>query len=117
MRFEAFHDAVLKLPGAALDIKWGQDRAFVVGGKMFVRAGSLGQDEPRYIFKASDLAFELLVEQGLARPAPYLAKAKWVQMVSADALSDEELMAYVARAHALVAAKLPKAVRLGLGLA
>src|SRR3712207_6611297 len=102
MRFEAFQAAALALPGATYDIKWGVDRVFCVGAKMFATAGPLGDEAPCYSFKASEMAFELLVEQGLARPAPYLARAKWVQLTGADALSDEDLRAYLAQAHGLV---------------
>ena len=72
---------------------------------------------PRYTCKASDMAFEMLVEQGIARPAPYLGRAECVQLVASDALSDEDLPAYVAQAHAPVAAELAKKARSGLGIA
>src|ERR1700749_3069017 len=67
---EAFHAAALALPGATFDIKWGADRVYSVGGKMFAHAGPEGEREPRYMFKASDLAFEMLIQQGVAKPAP-----------------------------------------------
>ncbi len=56
------------------------------------------------MFKTSNMAYDLLVEQGLARPAPYLARAKWVQLTSNDALPDAELAAYLDQAHALIVA-------------
>lgn len=116
MRPDDFHDAALSLPGASFDIKWGADRTYCVGGKLFAAAGALGDPAPRYAFKASDMAFELLIEQGVARPAPYAARAKWVQLESADALPDEELRSYLAEAHALIAAKLTRKQRAELGL-
>jgi predicted DNA-binding protein (MmcQ/YjbR family) len=67
------------------------------------------------MFKASDLAFEMLTEQGAAKPAPYLARAKWVQLVGPDALADEDLRAYLKEAHRIVAGKLPAAVKAGIG--
>jgi predicted DNA-binding protein (MmcQ/YjbR family) len=79
---------------------------------MIWRAG-----EPRYAFKASDMAYELLIEQGLARPAPYLWRAKWVQLASGDALSDKDVAAYLQQAHSMVAARLTKKRRAQLGLA
>jgi len=113
---EAFHDAALALPGAVLDIKWGSDRCYCIGGKMFATAGSDGEPPSGPAFKASDLAFEMLVEQGLARPAPYLARAKWVQLPSYDALPDDQLVAYLAQAHAIVAAGLTRKARTALGI-
>ena len=114
MKPEAFHTAALALPGATFDIKWGADRVYSVGGKMFAHAGMEGDPEPKYMFKASDLAFEMLTHQGLAKPAPYLARAKWVQLVGPNALADTDIAAYLREAHDLVAAKLPAAVRAGL---
>ena len=116
MTLEAFHRAALALPGVALDIKWGMDRVYCVGAKMFATAGVIDDPAPRYSFKTSDMAFELLIEQGLAQPAAYLARAKWVTLISADALPDDELTAYLAQAHAIVAAGLPKKTRIALGI-
>jgi predicted DNA-binding protein (MmcQ/YjbR family) len=116
MDFERFHRAALALPGAAFDIKWGEDRVYTVGGKMFAVAGSEREAAPTYGFKCSDMAFELLVEDGAAIPAPYLARAKWVKLKGPDALSDTDLLAYLAQAHALVAAKLTRRQRAELGL-
>ena len=108
---EAFHAAALSLPGTTFDIKWGADRVYSVGGKMFATAGVEGDPEPKYMFKASDVAFEVLTGQGVAKPAPYLARAKWVQLVRPDALDDEELRTYLREAHDIVADRLPKAVK------
>ena len=116
MDADTFHKRAMALPGATFDIKWGADRVYSVGGKMFAAAGAVGDDAPAYSFKASDLAFEALVEQGLARPAPYAARFKWVQLTSADALTETELTAYLGQAHGLVAAGLSRKLRLSLGL-
>jgi predicted DNA-binding protein (MmcQ/YjbR family) len=114
---EAFHAMALALPAATFDIKWGADRCYCVGDKIFAAAGHLDDPAPRYSFKTSDMAFELLIEQGIATPSRYLARAKWVNLVSADALPDEDLAAYVTQAHAIVAAKLTRKQRAELGLA
>ena len=114
---EAFHDVALALPGATFDIKWGAEHVYSVGGKMFAVGGAFGgAGVLLYSFKTSDLAFEMLVEQGVARPAPYLARAKWVQLVSEDALDDEDLKRYLAEAHRIVALGLTRKVRAALGL-
>ena len=104
----------LSLPSTTLSIQWGGTHVFKVGGKII----AMSQGEVWGLaFKASDMAFELLCEQGLARPAPYLQRAKWVQAVAPDGLSDDELRAYLTQAHAIVAAKLTRKRRLELGLA
>ena len=117
MRFEAFEKAALALPGVKLDIKWGKDRVFCVGDKMFAVAGEVGDDLPLYAMKASDTSFEMLIEEGVAEPAPYLARARWVKFTSADAVPDDQLLAYLKQAHQLIAAKLTKKQRSELGIA
>ncbi len=117
MRFEAFEAYCLSLPGATLSVQWEGAYVFKVGGKMFAigrpdGGGALGG----YSFKASDMAYELLIEDGACKPAPYLARAKWVQLLRRDALPEADLKAYLAQAHALVGAKLTKAMRKELGL-
>ncbi len=111
---EAFHTAALALPGATYDIKWGADRVYSIGGKMFATAGLENDPAPKYTFKTSDLAFEMLTEQGVAKPAPYLARAKWVQLVKSNALSDADIEAYLKEAHRIVAGKLPVTVKAAL---
>jgi predicted DNA-binding protein (MmcQ/YjbR family) len=116
MRFEDFDKMALALPGAVFDVKWGSERTYCVGGKMFAFAGVLGDAAPRYMFKASELSFEMLVESAAATPAPYLARAKWVRLVENDSLPPETLTAYVREAHAIIAAKLTRKVRAELGI-
>lgn len=109
---EAFEAAALALPGAEMSVKWGADRVFTVGGKMFAVLGmnatvQHGQPPP-CSFKVDDVAYEMLVAQPGIRPAPYLARAKWVQLDTLQALPDAEIKARLKRAHELVASKLPK---------
>jgi len=113
---EAFDRACLALPGATLSIQWGDDHVFKVGGKMFAVRGEGVTLGGGVSFKASDVAFEVLTEQGRARPAPYLARAKWVHFKDLSELDAAEAADWVKTAHALVAAKLTKKVRAELGL-
>lgn len=114
---DAFHATALALTGATFDVKWGDHRTYCVGSKMFAMAGALGEAEPCYGFKTSELAFEMLTEQGLARPMPHLQRAKWVQLSAFDALSPEDLTAYLREAHAIIARGLTKKRRAELGIA
>jgi predicted DNA-binding protein (MmcQ/YjbR family) len=68
-------------------------------------------------FKATDIAFEMLPQMGLARPAPYAAKAKWVEIAGLHVLPAAELKDYLKTAHALVAAKLTRKARQAIGIA
>jgi predicted DNA-binding protein (MmcQ/YjbR family) len=114
---EVFHKAALALPGATYDVKWGADRVYSVGGKMFAVGGHTGDPAPKYAFKASDASFDMLVAEGVAIPAPYMARAKWVQLTAHDVLPDDQLRKYLAVAHELTAAKLTKKARAELGIA
>ncbi len=117
MTFEKFRKAALALPGATFDVKWGADRCFSVGGKMFAVAGHLDDAKPRWTMKVSDASFEQLCLEGVAEPAAYVGRYKWVTFKSHDAIPDDQLLAYIRTAHALVAAKLPAKDRKALGLA
>jgi predicted DNA-binding protein (MmcQ/YjbR family) len=114
--FEKFEKAALALPGATFDVKWGADRCFSVGDKMFAVAGHLGDKKPRWTMKVSDVAFEILCEEGVAEPAAYIGHYKWVTFKSHDAVPDDQLLTYLKMAHALVAAKLPSKQRKALGI-
>jgi len=113
---DAFHRAALGLKAVTCDVRWGADQVYSVGGKMFAVAGPIGDPDLTYAFKASEVAFEMLTQSGIARPAPYLARAKWVKLVAADTLPDDDLKAYLGRAHSIVAATLTRKLRAELGL-
>ena len=103
----------LALPGVTLDHPFGEHHdAYRIGGKMFVMVGEKGGVS----FKVSDIAYEVLTEEGRAVPAPYLARAKWVHLSDPSTWPDDELAAHFAIAHSLVAAKLTKKQRAELGL-
>jgi predicted DNA-binding protein (MmcQ/YjbR family) len=109
----AFDALALSLPGATMTVQWGVDQVYKVGGKMFAVLGPNGTAS----FKANDVAFEMLVETGAGRPAPYMARAKWVFFDNLAGLSDEEWRQYLTTAHELTAAKLTRKARAELGLA
>ncbi len=111
---EAVEAHCLSLPAATLHVQWGGTHVFKVGGKIFALSGGEVWD---LAFKASDMAFELLCEQGLARPAPYLRRAKWVQLIQPHALGDADIEAYLTQAHAIVSGKLTRKLKAELGLA
>lgn len=103
----------LALPAATLDHPFGDDHdTYRVGGKMFAMVGGQGG----LSFKVSDIAYEVLTETGHARPAPYLAKAKWVNLADPGDWDETELADHLKMAHALIVAKLTKKARAELGL-
>ena len=105
------------LPGATLSIQWGDEHVYKVGGKMFAAMSSLDRPFRWLSFKAGDASFAILTKQKGIVPAPYLARAQWVQLRRLSALKDKELKAYLTRAHAIVAGGLSKKLRASLGIA
>lgn len=110
---QAFDAACRALPGVTMDRQWGDDEVYKVGGRMFAVTGPSGG----LSIKVTDIAYEALVETSEARPAPYLARAKWVRFNTLNDLDDAEVVDWLATAHALVAAKLTRAARREIGLA
>ncbi|NNG03175.1 MAG: MmcQ/YjbR family DNA-binding protein [Inquilinus sp.] len=112
--FDAFCGA---LHGTTHVEQWGNASVWKIGGKIFAICSAWGAgSETRISFKCSDLAYDILIDQPGIIPAPYLARAKWVQVASADAMSDEDLRDYIRSAYSIVMAKLTKAQRKELGL-
>lgn len=109
-QFEAY---VLSLPAATLVRQWRDDSVAKVGGKIFCL---LDRDPGEIWLKVSDMAYDLMTEMDGIRPAPYFARAGWVAVSHESALSDDDLRAYIAEAHRLVAARLSRRLRAQLGL-
>ena len=106
-------DFCLGLKAVTMDHPFGEHHdAYRVGGKMFCMVGEQGGIS----FKVSDIAWEVLTESGHARPAPYMARNKWVNLPRIDDWPDDELAEHLAIAHSIVAAKLTRKARRELGL-
>jgi predicted DNA-binding protein (MmcQ/YjbR family) len=97
----------LSFPHATETVQWGNDLVFKVGGRMFCVAG-LEPGEYCMSFKCAPEKFAELVELEAFSPAPYLARASWVALRSADALPPAELKGLLRQSYDLVSAKLPK---------
>jgi len=110
MTLETVRAICLALPGVTEDVKWGDDLVFSVGGKMFV---AMDLSPPHSLaFKCAPEMFHELVERDGIVPAPYLARAMWVQEQELGfALDRTELEELVRSAYALVVAKLPRSRR------
>jgi predicted DNA-binding protein (MmcQ/YjbR family) len=105
MRPAALRKLLSAWPGVTEDVKWCNDLVSSVGGRMFCvtdarDGGALGfeVDAGRFL--------ELTDRPGIV-PAPYLARAQWVQLAD-DALQASELRALLRRSYELVRAKLSK---------
>jgi predicted DNA-binding protein (MmcQ/YjbR family) len=117
MTYDEFNAFCGGLPATTHVVQWGGSQVWKVGGKVFA-IGGWDEAEPRFTFKVSQLSYEMLKDQPGLRPAPYLASRglKWIQHHALPGLSDEELRAYLRRAHEIVAGGLSRKRRAELGL-
>ena len=99
-------------------VQWGGAHVWKVGGKVFAIGGWNDGKSLFVTFKCSPAAFEILKEQPGLRPAPYLASRgmSWIQRMNGDSMDDEALKDYLAESHRIIAAKLPRRVKLEIGL-
>lgn len=106
-----------KLPSATRSVQWEGVIVFKVGGKMFAMIAADGNGTPRRLsFKSAPEHFDALSRSRGFKPAPYLARAKWVALEHPAILTPAELKAYLARAHTVIAAALPRRKQAELGL-
>lgn len=116
MRHAEVEKFCLSLKGATLVVQWGDSRVYKVGGKVFAVLGPAFEKPHHVAFKVSEESFHILTEDPDIVQAPYFAKTKWVNVQKLSALSSKEMKAYLARAHEMVAAGLPKKTKQELGL-
>ena len=107
---ESIRNLCMSFPHSTEQIQWGYDLVFKIAGKMF----AITPLEPAPVFltiKASDESFAELTERPGIIPAPYLARAKWVALERADAVSPAELASLLRASYDLVVARLPAKTR------
>ena len=110
MNIDQLRKLCLSFPGVTEQMQWGDNLLFKVGGRMF----AITSLEPAKVWislKASPENFAELTERPGVIPAPYLARAKWISLESADALPDAEISQLVRESYELVLAKLPRKAR------
>ena len=113
---ESIRKLCMSFPHSTEQIQWGYDLVFKIAGKMF----AITPLEPAPVFltiKASDESFAELTERPGIVPAPYLARAKWVALERADAVSPAELASLLRNSYDLVVARLPAKTRAALSSA
>ena len=104
------------LPAATRTVQWEGVVVFKVGGKMFCLIAPPDHSVGRICFKCPPEHYEALSHSPGFRPAPYLARAKWVALDNPGILTAVETRAYIKRAHAVIAAALPRKKQASLGL-
>jgi predicted DNA-binding protein (MmcQ/YjbR family) len=99
------------LPHAAAERKWENTLVFSVQKKMFALFQLGRHDKPTELWcKVDDDNFLSYTGQPGIRPAPYLARAKWVA-IEKKAMTDAMARDVVKRAREIIFMKLPKRVQ------
>jgi predicted DNA-binding protein (MmcQ/YjbR family) len=89
MNIEDLRSLCLSFPGATESVKWGNDLVFSVGTKMFCVA-SLDAVPVTASFKVRDEEFEEMCTRKGFKPAPYVAKYKWVWLDDISKMNKKE---------------------------
>ena len=110
MTIDQIRAICLAFPHATEDVKWEHDLVFSISKKMFAVAG-LEPGEVWLSFKCSPDDFADLSERPGCRPAPYLARAKWIGLENHDALPARELERLLRQSYDLVVSGLPKKIQ------
>jgi predicted DNA-binding protein (MmcQ/YjbR family) len=115
MHIEDIKKICTVLPGVTQDIKWGHDLVFSVGEKMFCVVG-LDQSPTSASFKVTDEEFEEVSSRPGFKPAPYVAKYKWVLVEDISKMPKTQWKKYINQSYRLVKEKLPAKLKKKLGL-
>lgn len=104
-------------PGVSADVKWADDLVYSVGGKMFAVYCLQGAQQGYLSFRVGPERFLEFTDRPGLRPAPYLARAHWIQRVETKALGTAELKTLLRSSFDHAVSKLTRAQRSALGLA
>jgi predicted DNA-binding protein (MmcQ/YjbR family) len=115
MNIEEIQAICRGMPGVTEDIKWEHDLVFSIGGKMFCVIG-LDQSPTTASFKVTDEEFEEMSSRPGFKPAPYVAKYKWVFIEDVNKMSKKDWTHYLKQSYKLVKDKLPNKLKKQLGL-
>ena len=85
MDIEILRSICLSFPAVTEEVKWGNDLCFCIGEKMFC-VTSL-EPPHTFSFKVTDAEFDELSGLEGFKPAPYLARGKWVFVTDPSKLS------------------------------
>lgn len=114
MQLHRLRQFALSLPHASVVKQWGETLVFKVGGKMFLTVSLDGEIVEALSFKCSPPDFRRLTGVDGIVPAPYLARASWVQLEDVLALPWSGLEAQIRQSYELVWERLPKKIQAAL---
>lgn len=115
MNIEDISKVCLSLPMVTQDIKWGHDLVFSIGGKMFCVVG-LDEVPTSATFKVKDEEFEEMSSSPGFKPAPYVAKYKWVMIEDITIMKHSDWEKFIHQSYNLVKAKLTNKLKKQLGI-
>jgi len=115
MDIEDIQSICKNLPAVTEDIKWGHDLVFSVGAKMFFVIG-LDQSPTSASFKVKEEDFDEMCSREGFKPAPYMAKHKWVWIDDISRVSRKEWEQDIRKSYDLVKDKLPVKIKKQLGI-
>ena len=115
MTIEDIQSICKKFPHTTEDIKWETHLCYCVGGKIFIIT-SPDTSPVTASFKVSDEDFTELSEVDGFKPAPYLARYKWIYVDNINRLTKKDWADYLQSAYELVAGKLPAKQKKQLGI-
>jgi predicted DNA-binding protein (MmcQ/YjbR family) len=113
MNIEVLRNICLSFPAATEDVKWENNLCFCIGGKIFCIANL--EPPHTFSFKVKDEEFDELSETDGFKPAPYLAKAKWIMVTDASQINSKELKNYLRQSYDLIMIKLTRKQKKDLG--
>lgn len=102
--------AAMALAGATKITLWRRQDVYKVRGKVFAIC-----ETDSLSFKATEIAYEVLVRDGPGRPAPGFVPGHWVNMPLAQIEADEAA-GWIETSYRLAAAGLTKKARAELGI-
>ncbi len=116
MKLAAIKKFCASLPYAKGEIKWDVDLVYSIGGRMFCVACTDKTGKEVVCFKVDDDRFLEMTDREGFMPAPYLARAKWVQISDLSKIRDAEMKSLIQNSYYLVAAKLSRKLQRELGI-
>lgn len=113
MQYGQVETFCLSLKGAVSDRPFGPSlQTFKIAGKIF----AILSDDGGLTIKLSDVAYEVLLELGRMRRAPYLPRGGWANTQDITDWDEAELSDLIVRSYEQVVAGLTKKTRAELGL-
>lgn len=109
MDIETLSTFCKSFPNVTEDIKWGHDLCYSIGGKMFC---VLGLEQPLMMsIKVKDAEFDELTAMIGIKPAPYVARYKWILVEDFSLFKKQKWEEYITQSYQLVHDKLPKKLK------